>query len=339
LLVACGTGGSTSSGGAGEGSSASGSASTSASTSSSASGSASTNSSGAAESSASGGASGSAGTSSGATGEKPTVKIGSKGFTEQLILSEMMAALLEDAGYTVERNLNLNNTAIAHQALLSGEIDTYPEYTGTSLTSVLNLPVQSDAQQVYNTVKQEYADQFQLAVLDSIGFNSTYAMVMSQARAQELGITKLSDLQGKAEELVLGTGAEFLDRPDGLPGLEAKYNINFKEDRTMDLGIMYDAVAQGDVDIVAGISTDGRIPALDLVVIEDDQGFFPPYIAVPVVRQALLDQAPEVGDILNKLAGKIDETTMAQLNGQVDQEGQEPAEVARTFLTEQGLLQ
>jgi osmoprotectant transport system substrate-binding protein len=279
----------------------------------------------------------SCGTSGSGSGNKQ-VAIGSKGFTEQLIVAEMAAALLEDAGYKVDRKLNLSTTQICHDALTKGDINMYIEYTGTGLLSVLNLPPQSEPQAVYDTVKKEYASRFQLAWLQPWGFNDTYALVMKKDKAEQLGIKKISDLQGKANNLILGSGGEFFTRPDGLPGLQTAYGIKFKEDRGMDPGIMYQAVAGGQVDVIAGFSTDGRIPTLGLVVLEDDKKFFPPYFAAPVVRQDTLDKNAGMADLLNKLAGKIDDKTMAALNAQVDQDKKEPAEVAKAFLKQQGLI-
>jgi len=266
------------------------------------------------------------------------VAIGSKGFTEHLIVAEMAAAVLEDAGYKVDRKLSLSTTQICHDSLLKGDIDMYVEYTGTGLLSVLNLPTQSDPQQVYNTVKKEYAERFKVDWLNPWGFNDTYALVMKKERADQLGIKKISDLQGKANDLILGSGGEFFTRPDGLPGLQTAYGIKFKEDRGMDPGIMYQAVATDQVGVIAGFSTDGRIPTLNLVVLEDDKKFFPPYFAAPVVRQETLAKNPDLAGVLNKLGGKIDDKTMAALNAQVDQEKKEPAEVAKTYLKEQKLI-
>jgi glycine betaine/choline ABC-type transport system substrate-binding protein len=276
--------------------------------------------------------------SSGAGSSGKKVSIGSKGFTEQLIVAEMAAALLENDGYKVERNLNLSTTQICHESLTKGSIDMYIEYTGTGLLSVLNLPPQSDPQGTYDTVKKAYAEQFKVNWLQPWGFNDTYALVMKQDKANQLGIKTISDLQSKANDLVLGSGGEFFTRPDGLPGLEKAYGIKFKEERSMDPGIMYQAVAGDQVDVIAGFSTDGRIPTLNLVVLQDDKKFFPPYFAAPVVRQGTLDKNPGMADLLNKLAGKIDDQTMAGLNAQVDQDKKEPADVAKAFLKQQGLI-
>lgn len=292
--------------------------------------------------------------------EQPTVTVGSKAFTEQIILGELMALLLEDAGYTVERTFNLGTTAIVHEALVSGEVDTYVEYTGTGLLAVLGMQLpatpaagatpsaatpgaatptaSSGVDAVYEIVSQEYQEQFNVQWLDPLGFNNTYAMAMTEERAAELGVTKISDLQGIAGDLTIGATTEFVPRPDGLPGLQQTYGFEFGDVQSMDPGLMYQAVDSGDVDIISAFATDGRIPALGLVLLEDDMGFFPPYFAAPVVRQDLLDEDPQVREVLNQLAGMIDDETMANLNLQVDEEGEEEVEVARAFLQEQGLL-
>ena len=285
--------------------------------------------------------------------DKPTVKIGSKDFTEQVLINEMLAQLLEDAGYPVERQLNLGGSAIVHQALVNGDIDTYIEYTGTGLLAILNLTLQdastptagtvatpmAGVDPVYETVKREYKDQFNLVWLDPLGFNNTYTLALTQEKAQELGVTKISDLVGKANDLTFGGTQEFLTRPDGLPGLTAAYKgLEFGDAKGFDPGLVYQAVDSGDVDVISAFATDGRIPALGLVTLEDDIGFFPPYFAAPVVRQDLLDQDAAVADVINMLVGKIDDQTMADLNSQIDVEGMEPEDVARAFLQEQGLI-
>jgi glycine betaine/choline ABC-type transport system substrate-binding protein len=280
---------------------------------------------------------GASSTTQSGTGAKPTLRIGSKDFTEQIVINEMAAALLEDAGYQVERKMNLGGSAVVHQALVSGEIDTYVEYTGTGLTAILKLPVQTDPQQVYDTVKQEYESKFQLTWLKPLGFNNTYAMAMTKEKAADLGITNVSDLKAKAESLVFGGTQEFLTRPDGLPGLSEKYGLKFKDSKGLDPGIMYQAVDTGQVDVISAFATDGRIPALGLVTLQDDQQFFPPYFAASVIRQDTLAKDGHIAEVLNQLGGKINDQTMANLNLQVDQEKKEAADVAKTFLKEQGL--
>ncbi len=295
-------------------------------------------------------------------GETPTITVGSKNYTEQLILGEMLSLMLEDAGYDVDRQLNLAGTAVVHEGLVAGEIDTYVEYTGTALLLLgqelptaagssatpasgsatpaggLATPTPSVAEQVYSSVTAAYPEQFGAAWLDPLGFNNTFALAVTRETAEEYDLQTISDLQGIAGELTIGADPEFVAREDALPGLQAAYGIEFGNVQSLDVGLLYSAVDEGEVDISAAASTDGRIPALDLVLLEDDLGFFPPYFAAPVVRQELLDQAPEVADILNQLAGVIDDQTMQGLNAQVDGGGLEPPEVARTFLVEQGLI-
>ncbi len=287
---------------------------------------------------------------------KPTVAVGSKQFTEQLILGELLALLLEDAGYTVERQIGLAGTDVVHQALINDEVDTYVEYTGTGLLAILGLAlpaatpaagggatpvagVETGVDAVYDIVKNEYAAQFNIAWLDPLGFNNTYTLALTEERAAELGVATISDLIAISGDLTIGATQEFLTRPDGLPGLMETYQgLEFADAQGFDPGLVYQAVDSGDVDVISAFATDGRIPALGLVTLEDDLGFFPPYFAAPVVRQELLDEDAAVGDVLNSLAGLLDDETMAGLNAQVDVDGEEPEDVARAFLEEQGLL-
>ncbi|HEY8368933.1 MAG TPA: glycine betaine ABC transporter substrate-binding protein [Thermodesulfobacteriota bacterium] len=267
-----------------------------------------------------------------------TVTVGSKNFTEQLIVGQIVAALLEHAGYQVDRKLNLGGTAVVHQALVSGDVDVYVEYTGTGLTALLKLPAQTDPDKVYETVKREYESRFKATWLSPWGFNNTYALAMRADRAQALGVKTIADLEGKAQDLTFGGTQEFITRPDGLPGIEKTYGLKFKQARGMDFGIMYQAVASGQVDVASAFATDGRIAALNLVTLEDNKRFFPPYYAAPVVRQEVLQRDPKIAEVLNTLAGKIDDDTMRRLNAQVDQEKKEPADVARAFLKERGYI-
>ena len=289
----------------------------------------------------------------------PTIRVGSKDFTEQIILAEMVALILEDAGYTVERQLNLGGTVVVHEALVNGDIDAYVEYTGTGLLAILGMelpqagstpeasPVGADAatpagvvgvDPVYEIVSAEYQSQFNLAWLDPWGFNNTYALALRGDQATELGVTTISDLLNHDQDLVLGATQEFLVREDGLVGLQEVYGLEFKDAVGLDPGLVYGAIEAGDVDVISAFATDGRVPALGLTLLEDDLGFFPPYFAAPVVRQDILDASPEVADLLNQLGGMIDDGTMADLNFQVDDGGEEAIDVARAFLVEQGLI-
>jgi len=268
------------------------------------------------------------------------IRVGSKDFTEQFILGEMYALVLEDAGFTVERRLNLGGAPVAHQALLSEEIDLYPEYTGTGLLTVLKLPVSSDPQQVYQTVRDEYMTQFNLAWLDPAPMNNTQALAMTRLGAEEFGITTLSDMAANASDLILVGPPEFQEREDGLPGLQAAYgDFELEEYLSVDPGLRYQALVEGQADVVVAFSTDGEIAAFDLVLLEDDRNLFPPYQVAPVVRQAVLDEKPGLAEALNRLSPLLTNEVMQRLNYEVSGNQREPADVAREFLQEEGLLE
>ncbi|MBK8989321.1 MAG: quaternary ammonium transporter [Chloroflexi bacterium] len=274
----------------------------------------------------------------GGGGDK-TITVASKDFTEQFVLGEMYAQLLENAGYTVQRKLNLGGTPVAHQSLLDGQIDVYPEYTGTGLLTVLKLGVMNDPQAVYDTVKQAYADQFSLAWLDPAPMNNTQALAMTRARAAELGITTFSDMVANASQLVLIGPPEFAEREDGVPGLKRVYgDFDFKNFLTVDPGLRYQALLNGEADVVVAFGTDGELAAYDLLSLIDDKRLYPPYQVAPVIRQAALDANPDVAGILNALAPLLTDATMQRLNNEVSGNGREPADVAKEFLTAQGLL-
>lgn len=274
----------------------------------------------------------------GGGGDK-TITVASKDFTEQFILGEMYAQLLENAGFTVERKLNLGGTPVAQQALLDGEIDVYPEYTGTGLLTVLKLGVMSDPQAVYDAVKQGYADQFSLVWLNPAPMNNTQALAMTKTRAAELGITTFSDMVANADQLVLIGPPEFAEREDGVPGLKRVYgDFEFADFLTVDPGLRYQALLNGEADVVVAFGTDGELAAYDLVSLIDDKGLYPPYQVAPVIRQAALDANPDVAAILNALAPLLTDATMQRLNNEVSGNGREPADVAREFLVAQGLI-
>lgn len=274
----------------------------------------------------------------GGGGDK-TITVASKDFTEQFILGEMYAQLLENAGYTVERKLNLGGTPVAQQALLDGEIDVYPEYTGTGLLTVLKLGVMSDPQAVYDAVKEGYADQFSLVWLDPAPMNNTQALAMTKPRAAELGITTFSDMVANASQLVLIGPPEFAEREDGVPGLKRVYgDFEFADFLTVDPGLRYQALLNGEADVVVAFGTDGELAAYDLLSLVDDKGLYPPYQVAPVIRQAVLDANPEVAGVLNSVASLLTNETMQRLNNEVSGNGREPADVAREFLLAQGLI-
>ncbi|MCL4371333.1 MAG: glycine/betaine ABC transporter substrate-binding protein [Chloroflexi bacterium] len=273
-----------------------------------------------------------------APAEKPKIIVGSKDFTEQFIVGNMVASLMAENGYPVEKKIGLGGSALVHEALKKGDINVYVEYTGTGLTVMLKQPVISDPDKAYEAVQKGYKEQFNLVWLKSWGFNNTYALVMRKDQADQLGVKKVSDLSAQSKGMVLGATQEFIVRPDGLPGLATAYGFAFKDAKGMDPGLMYSAVAEKQVDVISGFATDGRIPALNLAVLADDKAYFPPYYAAPIVRQDLLDKSPQVAEILNKLAGKITDQTMASLNAAVDVQKRAPEDVAKEFLKSQGLV-
>ncbi len=270
--------------------------------------------------------------------EKPVIVIGSKGFTEQLILGNIVALMMENNGFKVDRKIGLGGTVICHEALVRGDINVYVEYTGTGLTTMLKKPVMKDPDEVYQVVKKDYEEKFKLTWLKPWGFNNTYCIVMRKDDAERLKVKKVSDLKALAKDLIFGGTIEFTARPDGVPGLTKHYGLTFKDLKGMDPGLVYKAIAEKQVDVISGFATDGRIPAFNLVVLEDDLKFFPPYYAAPVVRMDLLAKAPQVADILNKLAGKISNIDMATLNYSVDGRKLEAETVARDYLKNKGLI-
>jgi osmoprotectant transport system permease protein len=273
-------------------------------------------------------------------GRAGTVRIGSKNFTEQLILAEIMAQRIEAAtGLEVLRRVNLGGTMICHGALLKGEIDMYPEYTGTALTAILKTKdAPTDPEEIYKAVSRAYGERFDLVWLDPFGFNNTYVFAVRAEDARKFGWRKLSDLRGAAHSLRAGFPAEFSERPDGYPGVRKAYGIRFGEVKDLDPALMYDAVRNAQVDIISAFSTDSRIPGYNLAILRDDRSFFPPYHAAPVVRGELLRSYPEVAEALAPLLGILDEPEMQALNYRVDQEKRDPADVAGEFLRERGLL-
>lgn len=275
----------------------------------------------------------------GGGGGDNSVSVGSKDFTEQLILGEMYALMLEENGFTVERKLNLGGTPVAQSAIESGEIDLYPEYTGTALLTVLKLPPSSDQQEVYDTVKQAYQEQFNLVWLDPAPMNNTQALAMTEAQADALNIRTISDFVAQASNLVLIGPPEFEVREDGLPGLQQAYgSFALKSYKAVDAGLRYKGLIDGEADVAVAFGTDGEISAFDLVVLEDDKQLFPPYQIAPIVSQAALDINPGIADALNQLSPLLNDEVMRQLNYEVSGNQREPAEVAQEFLVNAGLV-
>ena len=266
-----------------------------------------------------------------------TVRVGSKNFTEQFVLAELYAQALEAAGIRVERKINLGGTLIAHKALEEKEIDFYPEYTGTILLAVLKQETMTDRKAVYDKVKAEYAAKG-LVVLNETPFQNTYNMVVRPETAAQYKLETLTDLARVSKELKLGAGPEFRDRKDGIPGLKAKYGMEFREDLQMAIGLRYQALKNDQIQIVNGYSTDGMISAMKLKRLKDDKNLWPPYYVVPVVRKDALDANPKIADVLNRVSALLDETSMAEMNYKVDGEKMEPKDVARDFLKAKGVV-
>jgi osmoprotectant transport system substrate-binding protein len=266
------------------------------------------------------------------------ITIGSKFFTEQVVLAELLAQHIEaKTGIPVIRKTNLGGTLLVHKALLAGELDLYVEYTGTALTTVLNETPRGDSTAVYNRIKQLYSDRFHLEVTEPLGFENTFAMVIRGDDAKKLHLQKISDIATLAPKWRAGVGYEFLERPDGFRGWSDRYNLHFAESpRVMDLGLIYRALVDHQVDIVAGNSTDGLIDSLGLVALEDDRHYFPPYDAVPIVRQSTLVRFPQLRAALADLAGKLSAADIRRLNYAVDAQHQDAAAVVRAFLQSRG---
>jgi osmoprotectant transport system substrate-binding protein len=272
------------------------------------------------------------------SGEKRIV-IGSKNFTEQLILAELMAQHIEaNTDLKVERRLNLGGTFVCHQGLIAGQLDLYPEYTGTAYSAILKLPPLKDAKQVYDRTRKAYQTQFKLEWTEPLGFNNTFAMVIRGEDARRLKLKTLSDAAKYTPQWQAGFGYEFAERADGFPGLAKTYDLKFaKPPRTMDLGLIYRALTANQVDIVAGNSTDGVLSRLDLVMLKDNKNYFPPYEVAPVVRQQTLQKYPALRQALRSLGNKISEAQMQKLNDQVDSQKQDIKQVVQSFRKAQGL--
>ncbi|MGK7937340.1 MAG: glycine betaine ABC transporter substrate-binding protein [Xenococcaceae cyanobacterium] len=262
--------------------------------------------------------------------------IGSKNFTEQIILGELLAQQIEkETNLPVDRRFNLGGTFIAHEAVKAGEIDGYVEYTGTAFTAILKQKVITDPQIVYQRVKQAYVDKFNLAVLDSLGFENTFAIVIRGEDAQKYNLKTISEAAQYTPQWQAGFGHEFLAREDGYPGLAKTYSLKFaRSPKGMEIGLMYKALSTKQVDLVAGNSTDGLIPILNLVVLEDNKKYFPPYEAVPIFNQQTLTKYPQVKEAIDKLAGTISADAMQHMNYQVDEQASPVEEVVRKFLAQ-----
>lgn len=268
---------------------------------------------------------------SGETADKGTIIVGSKGFTENLILSELYALALEDAGYKAERVYEVQN-AVINDALVEGEIDIYPEYTGTSLMTILGQPMESDPQKVYDIVKDEYAKQFNIAVLDMTEASDGEGLVMLASTADKYGIKTVSDLWKHASELRFGSTSDFYEREDGFDGLKKAYgDVKFKEENSFDNALKYEVLKNDESDVVPAYTTDAQLSDDTFLLLEDDKAFWPPYNIIPVTRQDVLDANPDIADIINNISSKIDSKTMQELNAKVDIDLEEYDDVAKEF--------
>jgi glycine betaine/choline ABC-type transport system substrate-binding protein len=264
----------------------------------------------------------------------PRLVVGSKNFTEQNLIGEILAQQIERRlRVPVERKLNLGGTLLAHEALVTGGIDVLPEYTGTALAAILKLPLASDPKAVLERVAQEYRRRWRLSWIAPLGFNNTFAMVIRRDTARNLGIADLSGAARRFDNWRLGVGYEFVQRTDGLEGLLKTYRLRLAGPPvTMDLGLLYRALETEQVDMIAANSTDGLLSARDVVVLKDDKGYFPPYQCAVVVREQALADFPGLGGALEELRDAINDARMRQLNYQVDGERRPIREVAREFL-------
>ena len=262
-----------------------------------------------------------------------TLRIASKNFTEQFILSEVMAQLIEArTDLSVERRFGLGGTMIAHEALTRGEVDAYVEYTGTGLTTILDRPVVTDPDTALEIVRDAYRKRFDVEWLDPFGFDNSYVLAARAHQAEASSWQEISDLAEEAAGLRAGFTGEFVERRDGYPALQETYGFRFGDVRDLDPSILYEAVARGEVDVISAFATDGRIEAYDLVTLADDRNAFPPYHAAPVVRSAVLEAHPELRYVLGTLSGVLSDSLMRGLNYQVDELGESPERVAAEFL-------
>lgn len=262
------------------------------------------------------------------------VIVGSKDFTEQVILAEMIAQTLESRGVEVDRQFELGGD-LCHRAMLEGNMDVYVEYSGTAYTAILKHDPLTDPREVYNQVKQEYKTLFDIEALEPLGFNNTFAILVRGEVARRLGLKTISDAARYAPTWRAGFGQDFMSRQDGYPGFARTYGLRFAAPpREMDLALTYRALAAGQADLIAGNSTDGLIDKLDLTQLEDDRRYFPPYEAVPLARRASLERYPQLGEAIKSLAGRLTDAQMRRLNYAVDGEHRDVKEVVREFLSE-----
>jgi glycine betaine/choline ABC-type transport system substrate-binding protein len=279
-------------------------------------------------------------TSQPASESKGTVVVGSKPFTEGYLLSEIMVQMLEaHTDLTVEKQFGIaGGTSNIHPAMLKGEIDMYPEYTGTGWLFVLKRDPVADGELLYTQVKQAYEEEYQITWGPMFGFNNTFTLAVSAADAQAYNLKSFSDLAAVSDEFIFGAEFDFYERDDGYDGLVRTYGFNFKEAKEMDINLKYNAIGSGEITVINAFSTDGPIMKYNLVILEDDKKFFPFYDAAPVIRMETAEKYPEIFEVFEKLAGQISESEMTEMNYQVDEEKMDYEAVAKAFLEKKGLL-
>jgi len=272
--------------------------------------------------------------------EDKSITIGTKPMTEQYIIGEMIKQLVEEnTDINVEMKSGIaGGTSNLHPALTSGEVDLYPEYTGTGWMFVLKNDLIEDPDEMYEETKKAYEEEFNVIWLEQYGFNNTYTLAIDGEKAKELNIETYSDLANKSDELTFGAEYDFYERDDGYNELVEEYGLNFKDTKEMDIGLKYKAIESKEVDVINAFSTDGLLDEYKLRVLEDDKNFFPSYYATTIVRKETLDKYPELEEVLNKLGGQISEEEIRKLNNKVEGKNEEPKDVAEEFLKEKGLL-
>ena len=277
---------------------------------------------------------------SSSTGAQMSINVGSKSFTENILIGDMMYDLLQAnlKGVTIANKSNLGGTIVPWNALQSGQISMYCEYTGTGLVDILKQPVVHNPDQAYSIVMQQYPQKFHIDWLQPLGFNDTYAIAVPQSVAAQYHLKTISDLASVASKLVFGAEPEYFTRPDGYQGLVSTYGLHFSSTKELNVGLKYEAAGNNQVQVIDVFSTDGALIKYNMVVLQDDKNFFPPYYAAPIVREDVLKAYPQVSSVLNKLAGKFTDSVMQKLNYQVDVQHQAADVVAKQFLVSQGLL-
>lgn len=276
--------------------------------------------------------------------DEDTVIVGGKNFTEQIILTHMIAELLEEnTDLNIEKEVDVGGTDVLMQGMQDEDIDLYVEYTGTAYMIVLNQEIDpenpQEADEIYDSVQEGYNEEFNISWLEPFEFENRYGLAMRAADTEEMGIVNQSDLLDYSEDLVIGHNVDFAEREDGVEPMNEIYGYEWGDTEIMDEGLMYDALQNEQVDVIAAFTTDGRIPAFELEVLEDDLNFFPPYYAAPIVRDEVIEAHPEIEEVIAELGPYLTQEAMAELNAEVDLDFELEEEVARSFLVENGLIE